>query len=108
MTYPSRVYPHAPGFKERNGPSEAAARQINAQISDLHKDCLAAIRAAGNKGLTADECARAVSDLRGEVCTPFLVRPRVTELYKLGLINKSGYRRPNASGQTANIWIAIQ
>ncbi len=34
------------------------------------------------------------------------IRPRVSELHTMGLIEKTGGRRQNRSGRTANIWRA--
>ncbi len=51
------------------------------------------------EGATADEVAYA---LKYSILT---VRPRVSELYKLGLIVDSGLRRKNASGKNAIVWI---
>lgn len=51
-------------------------------------------------GLTADECARLLKE------SPLAVRPRFTELKKAELIYDTGFRRKNASGKQAAVWLA--
>lgn len=50
-------------------------------------------------GATADEIA---IELRR---SPFTVRPRCTELGRMGLIHDSAARRKNASGRNAIVWV---
>jgi predicted ArsR family transcriptional regulator len=54
--------------------------------------------AATPRGLTADEIAAALDE------SVLAVRPRVSELFHAGLIEKTGERRPNASGLCAHVW----
>ena len=54
--------------------------------------------AATPSGLTADEIAAKLEE------TVLAIRPRVSELFHAGLIEKSGERRPNASGLHAHVW----
>jgi DNA-binding IclR family transcriptional regulator len=49
-------------------------------------------------GLTADEIAAKLGE------SVLAVRPRVSELFHAGLIEKTGERRPNASGLNAHVW----
>ena len=53
-------------------------------------------------GLTADEVA-------GRLGLSILsVRPRISELTRLGKVRDSGHRRRNTSGKNAIVWAAIQ
>lgn len=92
-------YPRAPGFKERTT-SRDAARAAESGAETLRAEAFAAIAAAGERGLTADECA---ADLGRGVLS---VRPRVSELRNLGKIAPSGLRRRNESGAGAIAWRA--
>ena len=49
-------------------------------------------------GLTADEIAARLGQ------SVLAVRPRVSELFHAGLIEKTGERRSNASGLSAHVW----
>jgi predicted ArsR family transcriptional regulator len=49
-------------------------------------------------GLTADECADA---LKAEIWS---VRPRLSELRRMGRIVETDQRRKNRSGMTATVW----
>ena len=93
-------YPHAPGFKQRGGASEAAARIIAPRISGLRAKVLQEIT-RHPEGVTADEVADAIGK------TEFSVRPRVTELQAIGKIVPTGERRRNRSGMSASVWKVI-
>jgi len=54
--------------------------------------------AAQPAGLTADEIAAALDE------SVLAVRPRVSELFHAGLIEKTGERRRNQSGLSAHVW----
>lgn len=56
------------------------------------------VLAAAPCGLTADEIAARLAE------SVLAVRPRVSELFHAGLIEKTGERRPNASGLNAHVW----
>ncbi len=90
------IYPDAPGFKA-SGPSEQAATAIGTTASKLRAAVLAQF-AAYPSGATADEVAK---DLNLSVLS---VRPRVSELKRLGQIRETGGRRKNQSGMTATVW----
>jgi predicted ArsR family transcriptional regulator len=90
------VYPDAPGFKV-SGPSEQAAQAIGGNASKLRAAVLAQF-ATYPGGATADEVAK---DLDLSVLS---VRPRVSELKRLGQIKETGGRRKNQSGMTATVW----
>lgn len=93
-------YPRTPGWQPPDTSIEAA-EEIAPQVGRLQQLCLETIRAAGPDGLTADEVAARLE------LTPFSVRPRVTELSKLGLIEDSGVRGENPSGRRAIVWVAV-
>ena len=90
-------YPDAPGFKT-SGPSEEAAHAIAGFAPTLRDRVLAAIGEAP-QGLTADVVACRLNK------SVLSVRPRVSELHRLGEIRQSGARRKNVSGMTASIWV---
>lgn len=91
-----QAYPDSPGFKSI-GASQDAADAIAPRAPRIRDRVLAAI-AGHPDGVTADEIA---AELRMSVLT---VRPRVSELRRLGEIRPTGDRRCNASGMTASTW----
>lgn len=94
------LFPHSPGFKERGGTSEAAAIVMAESAPALRSRCLRLI-AAEPAGLTACEVA---ARLKWELCS---VRARVSELFALGQVRKSGRRQSLQSDRTqAVIWTA--
>lgn len=91
------VYPHHPGFKSR-GTSRIAAKSM-APLAPTLRDRVLALYAQAPNGLTADE----VADKLG--LTPFSIRPRVSELARLGALTDTMERRANAtSGRIAIVW----
>jgi DNA-binding transcriptional ArsR family regulator len=76
--------------------SPAAARR-SVRIERLRALVLEVL-AAVPSGLTADEIAAKLGE------SVLAVRPRVSELFHAGLIEKTGERRPNASGLNAYVW----
>lgn len=93
------AYPDAPGFKARDTAAEAAeAMRDTAPV--LRARCLSVLERSN--GLTADEVA-------GRLGVSILsVRPRVSELTRLGKVRDSGDRRANVSGKRAIVWAAVQ
>jgi predicted ArsR family transcriptional regulator len=90
------IYPDAPGFKVA-GPSKQAAEAVGATASRMRAAVLAQF-AQYPGGATADEIAK---DLNLSVLS---VRPRVSELKRMGKIKQTGARRKNESGMTATVW----
>ena len=94
-------YHGIPGYKEKTSSREAAfAIAPSAEI--LRERIYRAIKAAGDRGLTADESAAAIRS------TPLASRPRVTELRAMGRIKPSliNKRRPSSTGRSSLVWIA--
>lgn len=92
-------YPDAPGHRGVET-SIAAAVALAPKLGRLQYMALQAIRAAGWRGLTADELAERLGMDR------WSIQPRTTELKRKGLIRDSGQRRPNSTGKMAIVWIA--
>lgn len=93
------TYPHAPGAQDRDT-SRAAADDIAETAPQLRGRALAVIERSN--GMTADEVA-------GKLGLSILsIRPRMTELSRLGKVRDSGQRRPNASGRNAIVWCAVK
>lgn len=88
-------YPDVPGWKARDTAKKAAESVAPVQ-GPLQRACLACLRDHGPQ--TADEIAER---LREGVLT---IRPRISELAILALIEDSGSRHPNASGRQAIVW----
>lgn len=90
------VYPDAPGFKVA-GPSKLAAEKVASTSTKLRAAVLEEFK-QHPAGLTADEIATALN------LSVLSVRPRVSELNRLGTIEQTGSRRRNDSGMTATVW----
>ena len=90
------TYPASPGFKEATTSREAAASMAR-QAPRLRDRCRQALRAGP---ATADEIAERLN------LSILAVRPRITELHRLGLVRETGERRANESGRFAKVWRA--
>jgi len=88
-------YPQSPGYKREGTAEEAASSMADEQKSLLNAVQLA-LSAYGPQ--TADEVASALKRDR------LAIRPRLTELQRLGLVVDSGDRRKNESGRRAIVW----
>lgn len=88
------AYPFTPGFKSRETSRQAGA-SINSAV--LQAKVLEQFRIPG-MWLTADE----VADRLG--IDKLSIRPRISELSRLGKIMDAGCRRKNASGKSAIVW----
>jgi predicted ArsR family transcriptional regulator len=89
------LYPDSPGYKEKGGTSEAAAALAADTSATLRTRVLAILK---NRQLTADECARYLG------ASILAVRPRLSELRRMGEIQKTGATRMNRSGIQAAVW----
>lgn len=88
-------YPYSPGFKEYSTSRDAAAK-IAPTLSHRQREVLEALSRWGS--MTPDEVADHLSR------TVLAVRPRLSELKQLGLIEKTGERRANQSGLMAAVY----
>ena len=99
-------YPNTAGSKERNGTSELAAEKIekSGKAAALRERVLDAfwINEWSIGPFTADE----IADKLGE--SILNVRPRVSELFKQGLLEKTGIRRNNAQGSSCAVFRLVQ
>lgn len=94
------IYPHKPGFKAR-GTAKAAAKSMENKAVPLRERAYAAFRKAGRNGATADEIAETIGS------TILAVRPRVSELAAMGMLEDTLKRRANSgSGRHAIVWRA--
>lgn len=91
------LYPAVPGFKDTDT-SKAAAEEMKPTAATLRAACYSLLYPALQ--LTADEAA----DLLG--ISILSIRPRFSELKRLGKIEDSGERRANLSGHRAIVWKA--
>lgn len=96
----SVVYPDAAGHRGVET-SVAAAVALSPALGRLQHMVLDVIRAAGGRGLTADEAAARLHMSR------WSIQPRTSELKLKGLIRDSHQRRLNVTGKEAIVWVAI-
>lgn len=94
----TQSYPDRPGFKT-TGPSEEAADAIAPRALRIRDSVLEVITTAPSP-MTADEIAGALG------LSILTVRPRVSELHRMGEIRRASDRRCNSSGMTASTWRA--
>lgn len=88
-------YPQTPGFKT-GGTSAQVAIAVADDAATLRALCLEVITLRGD--MTTDEAAAILGR------SVLSVRPRFSELLKMGKIFESGERRKNASGHSAMVW----
>lgn len=89
------TYPNQPGFKSP-GPSQEAAEAMKPTAASLRAACHGVLKST--HGLTADEVAGVLDE------SILSIRPRITELKEMGIVEDSGVRRLNASGKRATVW----
>jgi hypothetical protein len=89
------VYPNAPAYR-RTATSKAAAEAMKTRAPTLKERLLALLSQGGE--YTPDEAAQALG------VTVLALRPRFSELDRLGKIVPTGERRPNASGLKAQVY----
>lgn len=90
-------YPHHPGFRD-SATSKAAAIAVAPKAKTVRLAVLRIYADAYPHGLVADDAAHRLGK------TPLWIRPRVTELKQLGLIEALPETRPNKdSGHRARV-----
>ena len=90
-------YPYTPGYQATDT-SKAAAHRFDLKINDMHESVLEALR--GTHGMTSDEVATKIGE------SILTIRPRVTELKRMGLVVDTGSRRKNVSCRSAIVYVA--
>lgn len=94
-------YPAFPGHRKGSDTSREAAEAIAPAASSWRGRVAKLFADTFPEGLTPDEAAKRLN------ATPFLIRPRVSELGAAGLIEKTGERRSNPnSTMRAAVWRA--
>lgn len=94
------TYPNRPGSKAP-GTSAEAAERIRPAAGTLRAAALALLRSYPH-GLTADEVGALLK------AGPLSIRPRLTELMRQGLAEKTTERRTNkSSGMSAAVYRAV-
>lgn len=92
-------YPDSPGYR-RNAPEtsrEAAA--VIAPIAGNHRDkVLAALAEAHPESLCSEQIGEKVG------LTPYAVRPRISELFADGQIERTEDRTKNEGGRSVMLW----
>lgn len=95
-----RKYPHAPGWKGDKPTGKAAALAITPDIGRRQRQVLDAVAAFGAAGATSD-------DLMEPLGLPVhLIRPRTSELEKLGKLFVVG-RRKGAFGHLVTVYSVV-
>lgn len=89
------TYPHFPGSKGSDSTSFEAANAIAPRVEGMRREVLKAFAEHGD--LTVLEV---VGYLRKE---RWSIQPRVSELRRMGLVESTGERRRNPSGQKAAV-----
>jgi hypothetical protein len=92
------TYPHHAGAKEPTTSLEAAIAIESEGRAGRLREQVKSWYARGYCG-TADECAAALGE------SILSIRPRVSELHRLGVLEPSGDRRRSDGGRMANVWV---
>ena len=98
MDQTKNSYPFSPGYSKTADTSIEAAELIVAGVKTIRTRVFNVIKNKGSFGATADEVAELLN------LSSFTVRPRVTELYKLGDIKRKD-KRKNTSTRNAYVYI---
>lgn len=93
-------FPERPGFKEKGGTSEDAAKLASETAPALRHRCFDVIEAALT-GMTGEEVAER---LDWELCS---IRARISELYAMGYVRKDGRRQNRHSRASSVVWKAV-
>lgn len=97
MSYDLFTYPQKAGFKDQTTSREAAqAIEATGRAGTLAHYVLCQFRAGYE--MTADEVADKLEE------SPLSIRPRVSQLFKLGLIERTGARRMAAGGRPSHVY----
>lgn len=89
------TYPHFPGSKGKDSTSFEAANAISPRVKGLQRIVLRTFAEHGS--LTVLELVDLVKQPR------WSIQPRVSELRRMGLVESTGERRRNPSGQSAAV-----
>ena len=89
------TYPYHPGSKGPDGTSQQAAVNLAPRVAGMRRKVLEAIAEHGN--VTVLELVERTGIDR------WSVQPRVSELRRMGLVESTGERRANPSGQRAAV-----
>jgi predicted HTH transcriptional regulator len=91
------VYPNHPGYKVA-GPSKEAADKMATKAPNLRDQALSIFKQHHRLGLTADELAHLLN------VSVLSIRPRLTELVHMNVIEDSGQRRKNNFNSNVTVW----
>lgn len=100
MTQSLMEYPMVPGCKTSTPDTSKAAAVAMEDAAGTLRKAVEGLLSVNE--LTADECA----DMLGQ--SVLSVRPRLSELRKVGRIEPTGARRRNDSGCSASVWRIVR
>lgn len=92
-----QTYPQTPGYKV-GGPSQEAASKVALKAPNLRDKAVEIFSQHHRLGLTADELAFLLN------VSVLSIRPRLSELLRMGVIEDSGDRRKNNFKSTCTVW----
>lgn len=98
MTQLEIKYPAHPGFKEKGGTSEEAAVAMLPKAPTLRSRCLSVLV---ETPATPDE----VAEYLGEDILS--IRPRISELARMGEIERTNQKRESSRGKASWVWRAV-
>lgn len=93
----TQTYPNHPGYKV-SGPSKEAADKVASKAPNLRDQAVAIFKQHHRLGLTADELAFLLN------VSVLSIRPRLTELVHMNVIEDSGQRRKNNFNSNVTVW----